>query len=141
MPWAFALIIFLVIFALLMLVVSLGLKMIETQRKIKVGGNFVKEYWGEGSNRARNWQRYHEGGASGLGFEEGVDGYVPYAGTLKDNLDLTLDKIRATMVSCGACSVAELHDKARLTLASAVSIREGSVHDVDRKENEIIPSV
>jgi IMP dehydrogenase len=110
-------------------------------RRLRIGGNYVKEYWGEGSNRARNWQRYHEGGAAGLGFEEGVDGYVPYAGKLKDNLDLTLEKMRATMVSCGTCSVAELHAKARLTLASAVSIREGSVHDVDRKENEIIPSV
>jgi IMP dehydrogenase len=76
-----------------------------------------------------------------MGFEEGVDGYVPYAGSLKDNLDPTLDKMRATMVSCGACSMAELHQKARLTLASAVSIREGSVHDVDRKENEIVPTV
>ena len=108
-------------------------------RRLRIGGNFVKEYWGEGSNRARNWQRYHEGGAAGLGFEEGVDGYVPYAGKLKDNIDVTLDKMRATMVSCGACSIAELHEKARLTLASAVSIREGSVHDVDRKESEIIP--
>ena len=110
-------------------------------RRLRIGGNYVKEYWGEGSNRARNWQRYHEGGGAGLGFEEGVDGYVPYAGKLKDNLDLTLDKMRATMVSCGACSIAELHEKARLTLASAVSIREGSVHDVDRKENEIVPTV
>jgi len=110
-------------------------------RRLRIGGNYVKEYWGEGSNRARNWQRYHEGGGAGLGFEEGVDGYVPYAGKLKDNLDLTLEKMRATMVSCGACSVPEFHAKARLTLASAVSIREGAVHDVDRKENEIIPSV
>jgi IMP dehydrogenase len=110
-------------------------------RRLRIGGNYVKEYWGEGSNRARNWQRYHEGGAPGMGFEEGVDGYVPYAGKLKDNIDATLDKMRSTMVSCGSCSISEFHEKARLTLASAVSIREGSVHDVDRKENEIIPTV
>ncbi|MGA2378646.1 MAG: IMP dehydrogenase [Spirochaetia bacterium] len=110
-------------------------------RRLRIGGNFVKEYWGEGSNRARNWQRYHEGGQAGLGFEEGVDGYVPYAGKLKDNLDLTLDKIRSTMVSCGAASIPELRSKARIALASAVSIREGSAHDIELKENEmIIPS-
>ncbi|HET6450086.1 MAG TPA: IMP dehydrogenase [Spirochaetia bacterium] len=110
-------------------------------RRLRIGGNFVKEYWGEGSNRARNWQRYHEGGGAGLGFEEGVDGYVPYAGSLKDNLEITLEKMRSTMVSCGALSIPELQQKARITLASAVSIREGSAHDIELKENEmIIPS-
>jgi IMP dehydrogenase len=111
-------------------------------RRLRVGGNYVKEYWGEGSNRARNWARYHEGdGAADARFEEGVDGYVPYAGTLKDNLEPTLEKIRAAMVSCGSCSIPELQEKARITLASAVSIREGSAHDIDVKKNEIIPTV
>ena len=110
-------------------------------RRLRVGGNFVKEYWGEGSNRARNWARYHEGDSSReAGFEEGVDGYVPYAGKLKDNIDPTLQKIRAAMVSCGACSIPELQARARITLASAVSIREGSAHDIDVRENEIIPT-
>ncbi|MGA2642943.1 MAG: IMP dehydrogenase [Spirochaetia bacterium] len=107
-------------------------------RRLRIGGNFVKEYWGEGSNRARNWQRYREGGQEGLGFEEGVDGYVPYAGKLKDSLDVSLDKIRSTMVSCGAATIPELHARARITLASAVSIREGSTHDIVLKENEMI---
>jgi IMP dehydrogenase len=110
-------------------------------RKLRIGGNYVKEYWGEGSNRARNWQRYHEGGKAGLGFEEGVDGYVPYAGKLKDNIDLTLDKVRSAMVSCGASTIPELQARARITLASAVSIREGSAHDIELKDNEILPSV
>ncbi|MGO9413414.1 MAG: IMP dehydrogenase [Spirochaetia bacterium] len=109
-------------------------------RRLRVGGSFVKEYWGEGSNRARNWQRYHEAGQVGPGFEEGVDGYVPYAGKLKDNLDVTLDKVRSAMVSCGALSIPEFQKMARLTLASAVSIREGGAHDVVLKENEIIPT-
>jgi IMP dehydrogenase len=111
-------------------------------RRLRIGGNYVKEYWGEGSNRARNWQRYHEDAAQpGLGFEEGVDGYVSYAGKLKDNLDLTLQKIRSTMVSCGAGSIPELQASARITLASAVSIREGAAHDIVLKDNEIIPTV
>jgi IMP dehydrogenase len=108
-------------------------------RRLRVGGSFVKEYWGEGSNRARNWQRYDAGTNTGLAFEEGVDGYVPYAGALKDHLSLTLDKIRSTMVSCGAVSIAELQATARITLASAVSIREGGVHDITPKENEMLP--
>ena len=109
-------------------------------RRLRVGGSFVKEYWGEGSNRARNWQRYHDAALGGPGFEEGVDGYVPYAGKLKDNLDITLDKMRSTMVSCGASSIPELQSKARIALASAVSIREGGAHDIVLKENEIIPT-
>jgi IMP dehydrogenase len=110
-------------------------------RRLRVGGSYVKEYWGEGSNKARNWQRYADAaGAPGLSFEEGVDGYVPYAGKLKDNLDLTLAKVRSAMVSCGAASIPELQKKARIALASAVSIREGGAHDVVLKENEIIPT-
>lgn len=104
-------------------------------RVLKIGNNYVKEYWGEGSNRARNWQRYDMGGnKKGLSFEEGVDSYIPYAGSLKDNLAITVAKIKSTMCNCGSTSIKELHEKARLTLVSAVSISEGSAHDVMLKE-------
>ena len=103
-------------------------------RKVKKGNNFVKEYWGEGSNRARNWQRYDMGGAQKLSFEEGVDSYIPYAGKLKDNLAITVAKIKSTMCNCGSITIPELHQKARLTLVSEVSISEGSAHDVILKE-------
>jgi IMP dehydrogenase len=99
-------------------------------KRTVVGGSFVKEYWAEGTNRARNWQRYDLGGKKGLAFEEGVDGFVPYAGRLKDNLDLTLGKIVATMCSCGALTIKELQETAGLTLVSSASIREGAAHDV-----------
>lgn len=98
--------------------------------KIMVNGNYMKEYWGEGSARARNWQRYDMGGAAKLSFEEGVDSYVPYAGRLADNVALTLSKVRSTMCNCGALSIPELQKKARLTLVSSVSIVEGGAHDV-----------
>ena len=98
--------------------------------KVKLNGRFVKEYWGEGSNRARNWQRYDLGGASKLSFEEGVDSYVPYAGSLKDNVNLTTYKIKSTMCNCGALDLAELRDKAKLTVVSSTSIVEGGSHDV-----------
>jgi IMP dehydrogenase len=105
-------------------------------RKLKIGTTFVKEYWGEGSNRARNWQRYDFGGEQKLSFEEGVDSYVPYAGSLKDNLDITVSKIKSTMCTCGSNSIGELHKEARITLVSATSIIEGGAHDVILKEND-----
>ena len=107
-------------------------------RKLKINGNFVKEYWGEGSNRARNWQRYDLGGKAKdkLTFEEGVDSYIPYAGPLKDNVNITVSKIKSTMCNCGAISIPEFHEKARLTMVSAVSIKEGGAHDVILKHIE-----
>ena len=98
--------------------------------KVKINGTYYKEYWGEGSNRARNWQRYDLGGAKKLSFEEGVDSYVPYAGSLKSNVGVTLSKIRSTMCNCGSLSLPEFRDKAKLTLVSATSIVEGGSHDV-----------
>jgi IMP dehydrogenase len=105
-------------------------------RKLRLNHTIVKEYWGEGSNRARNWQRYDDGSGNknGLAFEEGVDAYVPYAGPLKDNLDGTLAKLRSAMCNCGALSISELQRTARITAVSAVTIHEGSAHDVMVKE-------
>lgn len=108
--------------------------------KLNVNGNYVKEYWGEGSNRARNWQRYDLGGDPRMKFEEGVDSYVPYAGTLHDNVNLSLSKVKSTMCNCGALSISELQKKAKLTLVSATSIVEGGAHDVilrDSSQNAI----
>lgn len=105
-------------------------------RKLKIGNNYVKEYWGEGSNRARNWQRYDMGGKQKLDFEEGVDSYVPYAGKLKDNLNITLSKLKATMCTCGSLTLEELYENARLTLVSSTSIIEGGAHDVILKDSE-----
>ena len=102
--------------------------------KIAIGGNYYKEYWGEGSNRARNWQRYDLGGDKKLSFEEGVDSYVPYAGSLKDNVNLSLSKVKSTMCNCGALTIPELQKKAKLTLVSSTSIIEGGAHDVIQKE-------
>jgi IMP dehydrogenase len=98
--------------------------------KVNVNGTMMKEYWGEGSNRARNWQRYDLGGSKKLSFEEGVDSYVPYAGKLSDNVQISLAKVRSTMCNCGALTIPELQQKAKLTLVSSVSIVEGGAHDV-----------
>lgn len=104
-------------------------------RRLNVNGNYVKEYWGEGSARARNWQRYDLGGKKGLTFVEGVDSYVPYAGSLKDGVEGSLTKVRHTMCNCGALDLAELRSKAKITLVSATSLVEGGAHDVILKDS------
>ncbi|MEE0435451.1 MAG: IMP dehydrogenase [Peptococcaceae bacterium] len=105
--------------------------------RVRIGGNYMKEYWGEGSARARNWQRYDMGGDSKLSFEEGVDSYVPYAGSLKDNVQLSLSKIRSTMCNCGVMNIKELQENARITLVSATSIVEGGAHDVTLRNSDL----
>ena len=98
--------------------------------KVMVNGAYMKEYWGEGSNRARNWQRYDLGGKTKLSFEEGVDSYVTYAGTLHDNVEASLYKVKSTMCNCGVITIPDLQRDAKLTLVSSVSIVEGGAHDV-----------
>ncbi len=105
--------------------------------KVNINGSFMKEYWGEGSARARNWQRYDMGGDAKLSFVEGVDSYVPYAGPLHDNVAATLLKVRSTMCNCGALTIPELQKKAKITLVSSTSIVEGGAHDVLLKDNPV----
>ncbi len=107
-------------------------------RRLFINGSYVKEYWGEGSNRARNWQRYEEGTAGGgMVFEEGVDSYVPYAGSLRENLEASLAKMRSTMCACGSLDIKEFHERARLIRISATSITEGGAHDVITKDSDM----
>ncbi len=105
--------------------------------RVTLNGNYYKEYWGEGSNRARNWQRYDLGGDKKLHFEEGVDSYVPYAGPLKDNVAVSLSKVRSTMCNCGSLNLKDFRNNAKLTLVSATSIVEGGAHDVIQKETSL----
>jgi IMP dehydrogenase len=107
--------------------------------KVNVKGSYMKEYWGEGSARARNWQRYDMGGDDKLSFVEGVDSFVPYAGPLKDNVQLSLSKMRSTMCNTGAMNIRALQEKAKLTLVSSTSIMEGGSHDVLLKDTNDMP--
>ncbi len=106
--------------------------------KVNINGSYMKEYWGEGSNRARNWQRYDMGGDKKLSFEEGVDSYVPYAGSLKDNVTQSLAKVKSTMCNCGVLNIPDLQKNAKLTLVSSTSIVEGGAHDVVLKDKKSI---
>ena len=106
--------------------------------KVMVNGAYMKEYWGEGSNRARNWQRYDLGGASKLTFEEGVDSYVTYAGSLHDNVESSLYKVKSTMCNVGVINIPDLQRDAKLTLVSATSIVEGGAHDVTLRSTSTV---
>ncbi|MBQ2058299.1 MAG: IMP dehydrogenase [Firmicutes bacterium] len=106
--------------------------------RLMVNGSYVKEYWGEGSNRARNWQRYDLGGKEKLSFEEGVDSYVPYKGMLSDGVRMSLAKVNSTMCNCGVLTIPELQQNAKLTLVSATSIVEGGAHDVILKDTSAV---
>ena len=104
-------------------------------KKVNINGSYMKEYWGEGSARARNWQRYDLGGDAKLSFEEGVDSFVPYAGSLKDNVSMSLSKVRSTMCNCGCLTITELQKNAKITQVSSTSIVEGGAHDVMLKDS------
>lgn len=96
----------------------------------EIKGQKVKPYWGEGSDRAKNWQRYHTGGKNELAFEEGVEGFVPYAGYIKDVVQRTVYKLKSTMSNIGCRNLEELHDNAVIERASLASMREGKAHDI-----------
>lgn len=104
-------------------------------KRVNVKGSYMKEYWGEGSSRARNWQRYDLGGDKKLSFEEGVDSLVPYAGSLRDNVRLSLSKVRSAMCNCGFLNIPDFQKNAKVTLVSSTSIVEGGAHDVMLKDS------
>lgn len=103
--------------------------------KVLVNGKYMKEYWGEGSARARNWQRYDLGSEERLKFVEGVDSYVPYAGSLHENVTVSLAKVKSAMCNCGVLNIKQLQKEAKLTLVSSSSVTEGGAHDVLIRED------
>ena len=100
--------------------------------RVSIGGRIYKPYWGEGSNRARNWQRYQTGAdqTSGLKFEEGIDAYVPIVGTVKEVLGVTIEKLRSTMCNMGSITLREFTEKTVLTRISEQSFVEGGTSNV-----------
>lgn len=99
--------------------------------KISYRGRLYKPYWGEGSNRARNWQRYKQSDTDGLVFEEGVDAYVPYSGPLGDKVEVSSVKLRSTMCNTGVLTLSEFHNQARLTRVSEMTVVEGGTSNVE----------
>ncbi len=104
--------------------------------KVSVKGRMYKPYWGEGSNRARNWQRYGGPGEHTMKFEEGVEGYVPIMGSVKDVLGITLSKIRSTMCNIGADCLQQFRENAVLTRISQQSFVEGGTSNIVKFDEE-----
>jgi len=99
--------------------------------KTSINGQMYKPYWGEGTHRAQNWQRYNDGmGSRKMMFEEGVDAYVPLVGRLSEVLETTLYKIRSAMVNVGADSLDHFQESAILTRVSEQSVVEAGTSSV-----------
>jgi IMP dehydrogenase len=99
--------------------------------RTSINGQIYKPYWGEGTIRAQNWQRYNDAMSSRvMMFEEGVDAYVPLVGSLADVMATTLYKLKSTMVNVGADSLADFKENAILTLVSEQSVVEAGTSTV-----------
>ena len=61
---------------------------------------------------------------------EGVEGQVPYRGTLAANIYQLIGGVRAGMGYVGCATIAELQNKARFMQVTAAGLTEGHVHDV-----------
>jgi IMP dehydrogenase len=99
--------------------------------KVSINGQMYKPYWGEGTQRAQNWQRYADSMSSRkMMFEEGVDAYVPLVGSMAEVLETTLYKLKSTMINIGADSLIDFRENAVLTLVSEQSIVEAGTSNV-----------
>jgi IMP dehydrogenase len=93
-----------------------------------VGGETVKEYWMEGSTKARNHRRYAQ--LKNLFFEEGITGYVPHLGSIYEKLPVVLQVLRASMATAGCRTIEEMHEKAVLEMQSPTALYDSDIHDM-----------
>ncbi len=93
-----------------------------------IEGKPAKEYWMEGSMRGHNLRRYEQ--TRSTFFEEGIDGFVPYVGSIYDFLPLSRKRLEATFSSTGASTIDEFHKLAVLELQSPLARIDGQVHDM-----------
>ncbi len=61
---------------------------------------------------------------------EGIEGQVPYKGSVVTVLFQMAGGLRASMHYCGCATIAEMHDKAEFVKISSAGMRESHVHDV-----------
>jgi IMP dehydrogenase len=61
---------------------------------------------------------------------QGIEGMVPYAGTVKSVMTQFTGGLRSALGYCGCRNLSELHKTAQFTRVSAASIREAHPHDV-----------
>ena len=61
---------------------------------------------------------------------EGIEGQVPYKGSVLAIVHQLTGGIRASMGYCGCATIQELHDKAEFVEITSAGVRESHVHDV-----------
>ncbi len=95
-------------------------------------GRAYKDYRGMGSEGAMR-----EGSSDRYGQDqnarfvpEGIEGRVPFKGSLADTIHQMLGGIRSGMGYIGARTIEELHERAQFVRISGASLRESHVHDV-----------
>jgi len=97
-------------------------------------GRTFKSYRGMGSlgaMQAGSADRYaQEGAARGKSVPEGVEGRVPYKGSLSALTDQLVGGLRSGMGYCGVGTLAELQERSRFVRITVAGLRESHVHDV-----------
>jgi IMP dehydrogenase len=99
-------------------------------------GRTFKSYRGMGSLGAMQSgsaaaDRYsQEGAPRGKSVPEGVEGRVPYKGSLSALVDQLVGGLKSGMGYCGVATLAELQEKARFVRITVAGLRESHVHDV-----------
>lgn len=97
-------------------------------------GRSFKTYRGMGSIGAMvagSSERYRQGSDNtGKLVPEGVEGRVPYKGTLSPFVYQLVGGLRAGMGYCGTQNIEELRTKARFIMVSGASVQESHVHDI-----------
>jgi IMP dehydrogenase len=101
-------------------------------------GRTYKSYRGMGSIGAMQQgsaDRYFQesgsaGNASAKLVPEGIEGQVPYKGSVVAVIFQMAGGLRASMHYCGCASIAEMHERAEFVEISSAGMRESHVHDV-----------
>jgi IMP dehydrogenase len=99
-------------------------------------GRSYKSYRGMGSvgaMQAGSADRYFQEGDNpnpDKFVPEGIEGRVPYKGSVKQILFQLAGGVRSSMGYCGCSSIAEFHQKAQFVEITSAGIRESHVHDV-----------
>ena len=84
-----------------------------------------------GAMRKGSKDRYGQGGTADEKLvPEGIEGRVPYRGSLASILYQLIGGLRSGMGYLGAATIPELQEKARFVQITSAGLRESHVHDV-----------
>lgn len=97
-------------------------------------GRQYKSYRGMGSigamSRGSSDRYFQEGTAQEKLVPEGIEGRVPYAGSLKSVIHQLLGGLRSSMGYCGSKDISTFQEKAEFVEITSAGLRESHAHDV-----------